>query len=100
MKTIIKKADDYLGTTAFYPEMKESRPQADGEIQNSYDGKHVYIDTPLSLKTNRSIKFVKTYVQSELTTSRKVGWNSYTVTKKGYKELKKQYSFSRESLLD
>ncbi len=94
-------ADGYSGTKGFYPEMGEKRPVCDGEVSMSYNGKHEFICTPLELPTGRSVKFIKKYRSDELTKAgqRKVGWNLYQATDRGFEMLKKEYSFSREALL-
>jgi hypothetical protein len=89
-----------MGITSYAPEMGEAKPQAQMEVSYCYGGGH-WIDTPLTLKTGRSIRFEKTYTEKELIKgSYKVGWNLYYVTNNGLEMLEAQYSISREALLD
>jgi hypothetical protein len=103
MKT--QAVDDYQtpGIKCYTPEMGEAQPiNADGEIRMSYSGKYYFIKTPLSFKTNRSIKHLETFTPESLTAAAqdKVGWNFYQVTECGLSELEKKYTFSMECLLD
>lgn len=80
--------------------MGEAKPQAQMEVSYCHGGGH-WIDTPLTLKTGRSIRFEKTYTAKELCAgSYKVGWNLYYCTAKGLEMLEAQYTISREVLLD
>ncbi len=85
----------------YSPEMGEAKPALQGEVRLGYSGTHSFVDTPLKLKTNRSIKLIERYTQDTLIPgSYKIGWYHYRVTEKGLDALKKQYDFSREVLLD
>ncbi len=70
------------GTYTYTPEMGEEKPDCQMESRLSYDGKHVYINTPLDLK-GRGITFLRKYTSKDLTGPgvRKTGWNQYRVTK-------------------
>lgn len=101
-KTINFPTDRIMkGTHAFYPEMKERKVECQIEASLGYYGSHYFIDTTLELK-GRGITYIKTYTSSDLTShgQRKVGWHSYKVTTKAYSKLEKEYSISREVLLD
>lgn len=85
----------------YYPEMKEKKPENTiGDVRVAYNG--YTIKTPIELKTNRSIKFVKTYKSADLVpqAQHKVGWHEYRATEKGMEALAKAHNFSMEILLD
>ena len=86
----------------YYPEMNESKPSAQAEAQLSYNGKHYFVSTPLTVKTGVGIEFLKTYKASELTPQgqRKAGWNLYQMTKRAFDKFKVQHTVSMEMLLD
>lgn len=88
------------GTHAYYPEMKERKPNCQMEARLSHYGKHYFVDTPIELK-GRGIEFLKTYrAEDFVRPSHRVGWNSYKVTVNAYRKLEEQYSISREVMLD
>lgn len=88
------------GTYCYTPEMGQKKP--DGcqiEATRAYYGKHMYIDTPMTLK-GRGITLLKQYKPGDLLTDRKNGWNHYQVTNLAFKKLKEQYTISIECCLD
>lgn len=87
------------GTYCYTPEMGQSRPECQMEASRAYYGKHMYIDTPMTLK-GRGITFLKQYKPGDLYTSRKDGWNHYQVTNLAFEKLKMQYAISMECCLD
>lgn len=87
------------GTYCYTPEMGHSRPECQMEASRAYYGKHMYIDTPMTLK-GRGITFLKQYKPGDLFTNRKDGWNHYQVTNLAFEKLKEKYTISMECCLD
>lgn len=94
-----QKADE-PGTYCYTPEMGQKKPEGcQMEASRAYYGKHMYIDTPMTLK-GRGITFLKQYKPGDLCTNRKDGWNHYQVTNLAFEKLKAQYTISMECCLD
>lgn len=89
------------GTYIYTPEMGQGRPECQMEATRAYYGKHYYIETPIELK-GRGITFCEKLQADNLYKSSqyKAGWNRYKVTDLAYEKLEKQYTISRECLLD
>ena len=88
------------GTYTYTPEMGQQKPAGcQMEASRAYYGKHMYIDTPMTLK-GRGITFLKQYKPGDLYDSRKDGWNHYQVTNLAFEKLKEQYTISMECCLD
>jgi hypothetical protein len=84
---------------AFYPEMKETKPDAKIEARLSHYGKHYFLDTPLEL-SGRGIIHLGTYTASQLRQgSYKIGWNQYKVTERAFDKLCEQHDVSYELML-
>ena len=100
MTTII--TDLLPGVKGYWPELGDRVPVTRMTAQRAYYGKHVFIDTPMTLK-GRGISFQKTYTADHFTTGAnnpKVGWNSYLVTNRAFEALKQRYPIAMEILLD
>lgn len=88
------------GVYTYTPEIGEQKPEGyQMEASQAYYGKHMYIDTPITLK-GRGITFLKQYKPDDLYDSRKDGWNHYKVTNLAFKKLKEKYAISIECFLD
>lgn len=88
------------GIYTYTPETGQKEPEGcQMEATRAYYGKHMYIDTPMTLK-GRGITFLKQYKPGDLYTSRKDGWNHYQVTNLAFEKLKSQYAISMERCLD
>jgi len=85
----------------YYPEMKETKPEAQIEAHMSYNGKHYFLYTPLTL-TGRGVEHLGTYQAKDLVpqAQHKVGWHKYQVTHKAFDKIKAEYAVSYEILLD
>ena len=81
---------------SYTPEMGDVKPAAQMEVD--YCGKGHMVRTPLTLKTNRSIQFVRTVTAAQ--NPRYAGWNDYYVTDRGLEMLQQEYTISRRVLLD
>lgn len=90
-----------MALLGYYPEMNQAKPIAQGEVSLSHYGKHYFIKTPLTLKTNRSVTLINVLTSAQLVpqAQHKVGWNEYKVTEKAMESLKNKYNFSYEFLL-
>lgn len=78
------------GTYLYTPEMGQTKPDCQIEASLSYYGKHYHLKTRLDLK-GRGITLNET---------RQNGVKWYTVTRRAYDLLEKQYTISYESCLD
>jgi hypothetical protein len=89
-----------MAIEAFYPEMHEPKPKADGELRRSYAGGWL-IKTKLEL-SGRGISLERTLTSKDLVpqAQHKVGWHEYRVTDKALEKLQERYTFSMELLLD
>lgn len=91
-----------MSILSYYPEMGEAKPaDVQGNITLSRDGKHWFIETPLSLK-GRGILFEQVLQAKNLTErgQYKAGWAVYRVTRAAMNTLVKEHNFAREALLD
>lgn len=79
-----------MPTLTWMPEMGQHKPAAQIEATLSHYGKHYYLVTDLEL-AGRGIK---------KTDTRQDGSKAYKVTIRAYETLERQYTISRESLLD
>ena len=98
----IKKQETLKPDTYCYtPEMGEEKPDCQMESKYSYDGKHLYIDTPLEIM-GRGITFLRKYSPKDFISknNRKIGWNQYKVTRMAYKKLEQQYAISMKCYLN
>lgn len=102
MSNVMQFVNVKSGLHTYWPEMGSYKPAAQLEASLSYNGAHYFIDTPLQIKTGRSVKLLKQYKESDFVKPNyyKTGWYEYKVTSAAFKELKKQYSISYECLLD
>lgn len=88
------------GTYTYTPEMGQKKPEGcQMEASRAHYGKHMYIDTPMTLK-GRGITFMKQYKLGEPLDSRKAGWNQYQVTNLAFEKLKEKYTISMKCCLD
>ncbi len=85
----------------YHPELNEKKPQAQGEMRMSHNGRHYFLDTPLELR-GMGIRYLATYKSTDLTPAgqRKVGWHQYRLTERAATILTQQHDFSEELLLD
>ncbi len=86
------------GLKSYYPEMKETKPEAQIEATLGHYGKHWFVRTPLTLK-GRGIVDRGALTAEELTTDRLVGWNQYKVTERAFETLCEKYTVVTENLL-
>ena len=89
----------YKGILSYYPELGESKPQAEIELQPSHIANRYRIATPLDL-SGRGIKYYDTYTASNCTTEAKYGWHVYYVTESALKQLARKYTIAKEVLLN
>lgn len=83
----------------YTPELKQPKPEAQIEARLSHGGRHYFLDTPLTL-AGRGVNHLRTYEAKDLTTPRKVGWNSYRVTEAAFRAICDKHAVSYEMLLD
>jgi hypothetical protein len=71
-----------MAIEAFYPEMHEPKPKADGELRRSYAGGWL-IKTKLEL-SGRGISLERTLTSKDLVpqAQHKVGWHEYTMDRR------------------
>ena len=89
-----------MSLSVYYPEMGETKPEAQIEASLGHYGRHWFLRTPLTLK-GRGITFRNTLTADQLTEQgqRLVGWNEYRVTEKAFESLRECYTISTEALL-
>ena len=89
-----------MALLTYYPEMKETRPQAQIEASLGHYGKHWFLKTPLVLK-GRGIVHLGTLNESELTPAakHKAGWHSYKVTDTAFDQIKAMHDVATQVLL-
>lgn len=91
-----------MAIISYCPELGEAKPtRIDGNVTLSHNGKHYFIETPLTL-SGIGIAFEQKLRASNLTDQGqyKAGWNVYRVTNRAMNSLRQSYDFARESLLD
>lgn len=90
-----------MALLTYYPEMGESKPEAQIEASLSYNGKHYFLYTSLAL-AGRGVEHLGVYQSHQLPPQGqyKVGWNKYKVTRKAFERIKAQHAVSYEILLD
>ena len=66
----------------YWPEMGESKPEADGEIDRAYGSNNYFLDTPKELGKARCIRFIKRFEAKDLSPTQqyRVGWYRYRLT--------------------
>ena len=90
-----------MALLTYYPEMGESKPEAQIEASMSYNGKHYFLYTPLTL-SGRGVEHLGVYQSKDLVPQAqyKVGWNKYQVTRKAFDRIKAEHAVSVQILLD
>ena len=79
-----------MAATLYYPELNETKPDAQIEARLSYYGKHWYLKTNLDLK-GRGIEFLETIAN---------GVKRYKVTVNAFKVLEEKYTATIKCYLD
>lgn len=89
-----------MALLTYYPEMKETRPQAQIEARLGHYGKHWFITTPLVL-SGRGIVHIETLTESVLVpeAKHKIGWNRYKVTGTAFDKIQANHDVVVEMLL-
>ena len=90
-----------MALLTYYPEMGEKEPKAQIEASMSYDGRHYFLYTPLTL-SGRGVEHLGVYQAKDLVrqAQHKVGWNKYQVTRNAFDRFKAEHAVSYEILLD